>query len=177
MLRSTCAVLAFVAFLIPAPPDVDAVVFAKAFRAGQADRYNNRQVSGAGVSFHGPIKERVADGSTRLSLVVALGAIAPDGQLRPIRTWEEFVAAERARTTLAVALSGPDLPSVPAEPTALTFSGVFDGQVRTIMHPPQAAGSSDTGPCPGEGPRTSASESSFQCAPLLTGATATIARR
>jgi hypothetical protein len=180
MFRATCAVLGFVALVAPAPPDVDAVAFAKAFQSGQADQFKNKQVSGTGVSFHGPITERVADGSTRTSLVVTLGAVGADGRLTPLTSWDEFVAAERTRTTLVVALSGPKLPDVPAEPVTLTFSGVYDGQVRTIMRPPQAAaagGAAETGPCPGEGARDAASKAAFHCAPLLTGATATIAPR
>jgi hypothetical protein len=114
MFRATCAVLGFVALVAPAPPDVDAVAFAKAFQSGQADQFKNKQVSGTGVSFHGPITERVADGSTRTSLVVTLGAVGADGRLTPLTSWDEFVAAERTRTTLVVALSGPKLPDVPA---------------------------------------------------------------
>jgi hypothetical protein len=162
-------------------PDVDAVAFAKAFYAGQADQYKNRQVSGTGASFHGAIRERVADGSVRTSLVVTLGAAPAQGDLTLLKTWEEFVAAERARTTIAVALSGPDLPQVPAQPTGIRFSGVYDGQVRTIMRLPQAgesaaagAGARDSGPCPGEQARDAQAGASFYCAPLLTGATATI---
>ena len=176
MFRSTCAVLGLVALVAPMRPDVDAVAFAKAFKAGQADQYKNKQISGTGVSFHGPIKERVADGSTRTSIVVTLGAVAPEGALTPIKTWDEFVAAERARTTLVVALSGPNLPDVPPQPATLSFSGVYDGQRRTIMRPPQAAEGADSGPCPGEQARDAAA-GSFHCAPLLTGATATIASR
>src|SRR4029453_18153852 len=100
MLRSICAVLGFVALAAPVPPDVDVVALAKAFQAGQADQYKNRQVSGTGVSFHGAIKERIADGSTRTSLVVTLGASAADGSVTPIALWDDFVAAEGARKTL-----------------------------------------------------------------------------
>jgi hypothetical protein len=180
MIRATCAVLASFALLAPiaAPPDVDAVTFATAFKGGSADQYKNRQVSGSGLSVHGPISERIADGSTRTSLVVTLGAAAPDGRMNLIRTWDDFVAAERERRTLVVALSGPALPA-PAEqgPAALTFSGVYDGQVRTIMRVPQSADSTvaDAGPCPGEQPRqTGEARLTFYCAPLLTGATATV---
>ena len=72
MLRAICAVAGLLALAAPVRPDVDAVAFAKAFQAGQADQYKNRQVSGSGTSFHGPIKERIADGSVRTSLVVTL---------------------------------------------------------------------------------------------------------
>jgi len=176
MLRSICAVLGFVAFLAPRPPDVDAVAFVRAFNDHQADQYKNKQVSGTGVSFHPPGRERIADGSVRTTLVVTLGSFAADGQLTLLKKWDDFVAAETARTTLAIALSGPNLPDVTAEPARLTFSGVYDGQVRTIMRPPQAAvgGSSNDGPCPGEDARTTAVKSAFYCGPLLTGATATI---
>jgi hypothetical protein len=179
MIRTTCAVVGALAFLLPvAPPDVDAVTFALAFRAGNADRYKNMQVSGSGVSFHGAIRERIGDGSTRTSLVMTLGAATPDSKRTVIRTLDDFVAAERERTTLVVALSGPNLPVPPAQgPSMLDFSGVYDGQVRTIMRVPQAADSDvpDSGPCRGEQPRAAGdAKGSFHCAPLLTGATATI---
>lgn len=161
------------------PRDVDAVTFAQAFRAGDADRYRNTQISGTGTSFHGTVTERVADGTTRRSLVVTLGAAAPDGRVTLLNAWDDFVAAERARTTLAVALSGPDLPSVPSQPAGIKFSGVYDGQVRTIMRVPQAgdSASSDSGPCPGERAPQADVRASFYCAALLTGATASIVPR
>src|SRR4051812_12531031 len=98
MIRCACAIAGLVALFAPVPPDVDAVAFARAVKAGQAAPYMNRQVSGTGVSFHGPIKERIADGSTRTSLVVTLGAETTPGDLTLLKTWDEFVAAERART-------------------------------------------------------------------------------
>ena len=130
MIRVTCAVLMTLALPGPAgPPDVDAVTFALAFRAGSADRSKNRQVSGSGVSFHGGVSERVADGSTRTSLVITLGAAGPDGKPTLLRTWDDFVAAERERIALVVALSGPDLPRPSAQgPVTVAFSGVYDGQ-------------------------------------------------
>lgn len=174
MLRATCAVLGFAALLAPAQADVDAVTFATAFRAGNADQHKNRQIAGTGVSFHGAVKEKIADGSTRTSLVITLGAIARDGKVTPLKTWEEFVASERAGTTLVVALSGPALPELSTTgPTTVEFSGVYDGQVRTIMRPPQADTGSepaDAGPCPGERPVEGRGQ--FYCAPLLTGAVA-----
>jgi hypothetical protein len=177
MFRSTCAVLACVALLTPAQSDLDAVTFAQAFRRGTVDQYKNKQISGTGVSFHGAIKERIADGSTRTSLVITLGSQAADGTLSPVKTWEDFVAAERRGTTVVVALSGPDLPPPPgAGPATYEFSGVYDGQVRTVMRPPQAdIGSepADAGPCPGEQPIEGRGQ--FYCAPLLTGATAKLA--
>lgn len=65
---------------------------------------------------------------------------------------------------------------MPAQPTALRFSGVYDGQVRTIMRVPQAVGAAapDAGPCPGEQAHPPDERASFYCAALLTGATATI---
>src|SRR5262245_8529894 len=176
MLRSICAVLAVGALTLPSQTDIDAVAFAKAFKAGQADQFKNKRVAGSGMSFHGAIKERIADGSTRVSLVVTLGAApAADGPVAPILTWDEFTSAEGSRTTLVVALSGPDLPPVPAQPARITFAGVFDGQVRTIMRLPQPGDAApDSGPCPGE-QRAGGEAGAFYCAALLTGATATIA--
>jgi len=174
MLRAICALAALSLIAAPASPPVDAVAFATAFKAGQADQYKNTQVSGTGVSFHGAVKERVADGSTRTALVITLGAAPAGGPVAPILTWDEFTAAERSRTTLVVALSGPSLPVVPSRPAKITFSGVYDGQVRTIMRLPQPGDTGpDSGPCPGEQDARGAT-GAFYCAPLLTGATATI---
>ena len=175
MLRTSCAVLGLAVLFAPAQADIDAVTFATAFRAGSVDQYKNKQITGTGVSFHGAIKETIADGSTRTSLVMTLGSRTADGKLTPVKTWDEFVAAERAGTTIVVALSGPNLPAPPtAGPTTYEFSGVYDGQVRTVMRPPQAATGSepaDAGPCPGEQPVNAKGQ--FYCVPLLTGATAT----
>ena len=181
MVRATCAVV-LLGCLAPrpsplAPPDIDAVTFALAFTKGAADQYKNKQISGQGVSFHGAIAERIADGSTRTALVVTLGAAAADGKVTPIAVWENFVAAERDRSTIVVALSGPDLPTpVTGGPSTIQFSGVYDGQVRTIMRVPLASDSKspDSGPCPGEKPQQPAGGGSFHCAALLTGATARI---
>ena len=175
-MRISCAVLGAAILLAPAQPDVDATAFALAFRAGTADQYKNRQIRGTGVSFHGNITEKIADGTTRTSVVVTLGARSSDGTLTPVKTWDEFVASERAGTTVVLALSGPNLPAPPAAgPTTYEFTGVYDGQVRTVMRPPQAAGGSepaDAGPCPGEQPVNAKGQ--FYCVPLLTGASATV---
>jgi len=181
MIRATCAVLGCLTFLVavpsvPATSDVDAVTFALAFRARNADAYRNMQVAGAGMSFHGPIEEKLADATTRTSLVMTLGAEAEPGKLTLLKTWDDFVAAERARTTVVIALSGPNLPEGSARGEGTyDFSGVYDGQVRTVVRAPQAADSDvpDPGPCPGEQPRNEAA-GRFYCAPLLTAATASL---
>ena len=179
MIRAACAVLGTLLLAAPvAPPQsVDAVTFALAFRDGKADQYKNKQISGSGISFHGQIQERIGDGSTRTSLVMTLGSADPQGKLTVLKSWDEFVAAEKARTTLVVALSGPTLTATKSpEPVVYDFSGVYDGQVRTIMRVPQAgdAAGKDTGPCPGEAPRQGAPAGAFYCAPLLTGATVSV---
>ncbi len=176
MMRAICAVLGSLVFFLPASADVDAVTFVMAFRTGTADQYKNKQIAGTGISFHGAIKERIADGSMRTSLVITLGSDA-SGKINLLKTWDEFVGAERARTTLVVALSGPSLPEPPPSgPTAYDFTGVYDGQVRTIMRAPQASDSyvPDPGPCPGEEAANRDKPGRFYCAPLLTGATATL---
>jgi hypothetical protein len=179
MIRAACAVLGTLALLAPSlpPQDVDATAFALAFREGKADQYKNKRITGSGVSFHGAVKERIADGSTRTSLVITLGSVDPQAGLKPIKTWDDFVAAERARTTVVVALSGPNLPTpVSQEPSAYSFNGVYDGQVRTIMRVPQAADAPGADrPCPGEEPRpANQGAGAFYCAPLLTGATVSV---
>jgi hypothetical protein len=175
-MRAICAVLGYVLFL-QVSSDVDAVTFATAFRAGAADQYENRQITGTGVNFHGRVIERLADGSTRTSLVITLGSEVVDGKLQLIKTWEAFVEAERTRTTLVVALSGPNLPEQQgAKPTEYTFAGVYDGQMRTVPRAPQAADSDvpNIGPCAGEQGQKGEPAGLFYCAPLLTGATASI---
>ena len=179
MTRITCAVLGSLTLLapaaVPASSDVDAVPFAMAFRARAADQYKNKQISGTGMNFHGALPERLADGTTRTSLVITLGSELEPGKLNLLKTWDQFVEAERMRTTLVVALSGPDLPEPPASGHAsYDFSGVYDGQVRTVMRAPQSASSDvpDPGPCPGEHEQNREMPGRFYCAPLLTGATA-----
>jgi hypothetical protein len=178
MTRIACVLAGVVSLAVTGSrPEVDGLQFALAFRAGAAAQYRNQQVRGSGVNFHGAIMERIADGTTRPSLVITVGAVREGAAPALIKTWDEFVAAERARTTLAVALSGADLP-VPAAGTPQTyeFSGVYNGQVRTIMRVPAAADSPtpDSGPCKGEQPR--GSEGSFYCAPLLVSATAELVK-
>ena len=178
MTRIACLLAGVVALVSGGSrPDVDAVTFALAFRAGAADQYRNQQVRGSGVNFHGAITERIADGTTRSSLVITVGADRESALPTVIKAWDEFVAAERARTTLVVALSGADLP-VPAAGTPQTyeFSGVYNGQVRTIMRVPAAEDSTtpDTGPCKGEKPQGTGG--SFYCAPLLVSATAELVK-
>jgi hypothetical protein len=178
MTRIACVLIGMLA-LVPAgsPADLDAVVFLRAFRAGAADQYRNQRIRGSGLNFHGAISERIGDGTTRTSLVITVGAAVGDGGAPAlIKTWEDFVAAERARTTEVVALSGSDLPAPSGQaPQTYDFSGIFDGQVRTIMRVPQASDSTipDNGPCKGEQPRGTGG--SFYCAPLLVSATARIA--
>lgn len=177
MMRAICAVLASFVLLAPASSDVDAVTFVTAFRAGKADQYKETTVTGTGTNFHGTVLERIADGTSRPSLVITLGSELVDGKLQLLKTWNEFVEAERTRTTLVVALSGPDLPQQPSSaPTAYSFSGVYDGQVRTIPRAPQASDSDvpNIGPCAGEAGRNGEPAGIFYCAPLLTGATVTV---
>ena len=188
MYRTVCTLVALTVFVFSAPRPtlraaraVDAVSFALAFRAGKADTFKGEQISGVGTSFHGPIAERLADGSTRTSLVITLGATDPAdpaGKIRLIDTWDQFVAAERARATVLVALSGPHLPPPPTSaPVVYEFSGVYDGQMRTVPRAPHAEQIPGADrPCPGEQPRDGSSDGAFSCAPLLTGATATLHR-
>ena len=176
MIRTACVLAALVVLVAPRQAAVDAVTLAQAFRAGKADEYKNRRVTGTGINFHGAISERIADGTTRTSLVITLGSAREGSPPAPLRTWDEFIAAERARTTLVVALSGANLPPPTDNKAAQTyeFSGIYDGQVRTIA---RAGGSistaPDSGPCKGEQPQ-GVVEGTFYCAPLLVNATATI---
>ena len=183
VIRAAFAFAGILAALAPPQGTVDALALAQAFRAGNADQYKNRQVSGSGVNFHGAIQERTADGTTRTSLVITLASARPDTAAAAIRTWEEFVAAERAHTTLVVALSGANLPapSPGSGPQAYEFSGIYDGQVRTVLRLPLARDPSspmtpDMGPCKGESASAAQIDAqvSFYCAPLLVNATARI---
>jgi len=55
MIRTACVLAALVALAAPRQAAVDAVNLAQAFRAGKADEYKNRQVTGSGVNFHGAL--------------------------------------------------------------------------------------------------------------------------
>jgi len=176
MIRVTCVLVGVVALLAPRQGAVDAVALAQAFRDGTADQYKNRQVKGTGVNFHGAINERIADGTTRTSLVITLGSARKGPAPALIGTWDEFIAAERARTTLVVALSGANLPAPTTDKTPQTyeFSGIYDGQVRTIVRAGGAISTApDSGPCKGEQPQ-GGFEGTLHCAPLLVNATASV---
>src|SRR5262249_60719268 len=99
MIRAACAVLGAVALLSPAIPraDVDAVTFITAFRAGNADQYKTKQVSGTGVSFHGAITERLADDPTRTRLALSVGSGRQGGQLGLSRARDQVLAGETGR--------------------------------------------------------------------------------
>jgi hypothetical protein len=181
MIRVAVVLAAFTALLATSQASVDAITFVQAFRAGAADQFKNRIVSGTGMNFHGAINERLADGTTRSSLIVTIGSAREGGAPALIKTWDAFAEAERARTTLVVALSGVGLPVPPAGsgPQTYEFSGIYDGQVRTVLRLPQASADArepeDAGPCKGETPKADATTGvSFYCAPLLVNATAAI---
>jgi hypothetical protein len=129
------------------------------------------------MNFHGAVNERIADGTSRPWLVMTLGAEREGSTPAVLKNVDEFVNAERQRTTLVVALSGKDLPVPPsgAGPQRYEFSGIYDGQVRTIIRAPQALNGvkDDPGPCKGEHALDGV-QGSFYCAPLLVNATATI---
>jgi hypothetical protein len=185
VIRGAFLFAAVLAVVAPPQSTADPVSLAQAFRAGNTDQYKNRQVKGTGVNFHGALTERLADGTTRTSLVITVGSAPDNSTAVPIRTWQEFVAAERAHTTLVVALSGANLPPPPsgAGPQVYEFSGIYDGQVRTVLRLPLPPSKDtalpppvDMGPCKGESaaPAQIDAQVSFYCAPLLVNATATI---
>lgn len=175
MFRTAVTVAGLVMLVALAQQPVDATQFVQAFRDRTADQFKNRRIAGTGVNFHGVVSERAADGTTRTSLVITIGRVVTGAPPTLIKTIDEFIAAERARATLVVALSGSDLPA-PTGTTSQTyeFSGIYDGQVRTIL---RAGGSistaPDAGPCKGEEPPRGF-EGTFYCAPLLVNATAAI---
>lgn len=106
---------------------VDAAAFALAVHQGRAQEYKGRIVSGEGLDFHGSWP----------SLDLTVGSAAVDGQPKPLATWEEFLDAQRARTTLIVALNVAGFtrtswPKRGTTPAAYGFSGVFNGTMKTI---------------------------------------------
>ena len=177
MIRSACLLTALVALVVPPQTSVDALVLVQAFRAGSADQYKNRVIAGTGMNFHGAVNERIADGTSRPWLVMTLGAEREGASPAVLKNFDEFVSAERNRTTLVIALSGVNLPVPPAGlgPQRYEFSGIYEGQVRTIIRVPQALNGvkDDPGPCKGEHALDGV-QGSFYCAPLLVNATATI---
>lgn len=177
MIRTACVLTALVALVVSPQAAVDPVSFIQAFRAGAAEQFKNRVIAGTGMNFHGAVNERIADGTSRPWLVMTLGAEREGASPVILKTFDEFVKAERERTTLVVALSGRDLPVPPpgAGPQPYEFSGIYDGQVRTIIRAPQALNGvkDDPGPCKGERALDGV-QGSFYCAPLLVNATARI---
>ena len=150
----------------PQTDTVDAAVFLLAFRDGHADQYKGKTIAGSGLDFSGS--------SPRLTLTV--GAAGKDPQPAAVTTWDQFHAAQDARTTLIVALDAAAFhrtswPRVGQPPDTYTFSGVFKGTTMTVPRMGSRSGAPDTGPCEtpepanqirvGNGPRTR------HCVPVL----------
>jgi hypothetical protein len=152
---------------LPMSDTVDAATFLLAFRAGQADQYKGKTVTGSGLDFNGA--------SPRLVLTV--GAESADKGAAPVTTWDQFLAAQNARTTLIIALDAPDFkrtswPRRGQKPDEYTFSGVFNGKTMTASRPGSGP---DSGPCetpPANQIRVSSGPTTYHCVPQLDSATA-----
>jgi hypothetical protein len=153
---------------VPTKDTVDAATFLLAFRAGQADQYKGKTVTGSGLDFNGSAPQ----------LALTVGAEGADKGAAPVTTWDQFLAAENARTTLIIALDAADFkrtswPRRGQTPDAYTFSGVFNGKTMTASRPGSGP---DSGPCETAPPpnqiRVSSGPRTYHCIPLLDSATA-----
>jgi len=142
---------------------VDAATFAAAVLQGRGDEYKGRTISGIGADFHGS--------SPSLELTVGSAADEPP---KAISTWDEFIAAQRARTTLVVSLkvAGFQRTSWPKRgtpPALYEFTGVFNGTMKTIPRMGVPSDPHDSGPCPGSQPTAGLSSGpmSRHCVPVL----------
>jgi len=73
---------------------VDAATFALAVQQGRGDEYKGRIIAGTGADFHGSAP----------SLERTVGSAVADRKPKPVTTWDDFVAAQRARSTLVLSL-------------------------------------------------------------------------
>ena len=85
--------------------------------------------------------------------LITVGAAADDKQVTPVTTWVQLTDAQNARTTLQVMISVADFDptSMSADrqrPNQYSFSGVYNGRMRTTQRPEAPNGLPDTGPCP-----------------------------
>jgi hypothetical protein len=150
---------------------VDAATFALAFQQGRGEQFKGRVIRGVGLDFHGGMP----------FLIVTVGAVGSDQTPRVIKTWDEFVAAQNARTTLVLVLKAPSYqrtswPRMGQPPAEVIFQGTFAGETMTVPRMGAQTMAPDSGPCPGENlgpggfvgsgvPRT------FQCVPVLNNVT------
>ena len=141
------SLLSFAVSSVPraAPQEsVDAATFALAFRAGKADQYKGRTIAGSGLQF----------GQFYPGVLVTIGAAGDDGRVTPITTRDQLTAANNARATLQILVTGADVQPTPPrgaaayEPVAYTFTGVYNGHMRTAMRPRTPDDAPDTGVCP-----------------------------
>ena len=121
---------------------VDAAMFLTAFRSGTADQFKGRTIAGTGLAF-----------GMSMPVLITVGAAADDKQVTPVTTWDQLTAAQNARTTLQVMISVADFDptSMSADrqrPNQYSFSGVYNGRMRTTQRPEAPNGLPDTGPCP-----------------------------
>ena len=150
---------------------VDAATFLLAFRDGKADQFKGRTVTGSGRDFTGS--------APKLNLVV--GAAGDGASTTPVTTWDQFRAAQDARTTLLIALDAASFkrttwPKREQPVDEYTFSGVFRGVSVTVPRTGSTSAAPDSGPCGGSLPPNVAvignsGTKTFHCIPVLEEAT------
>ena len=114
----------------PVQSTVDVMAFITAFESGTAKKYVGTIVRGSGQNFHGmsaaPLK---AGQPQQFAQTVTLGAMTPARKIAPIATKDEFLAAERDERTLALWLTGPEVPrgAMTDLPQPINFIGLYSG--------------------------------------------------
>ena len=114
----------------PIQATVDVMTFITAFQSGNARKYVGTIVRGTGQNFHGLSAAPLKPGQPRqYAQTVTLGAMTPDHKIKQLATKDEFLAAERDERTLALWLTGPDVPrgATTDLPQPINFIGLYSG--------------------------------------------------
>ena len=167
----------------PIQATVDVVTFITAFQSGNARKYVGTVVRGSGQNFHGMSAAPLRPGQPQqFAQTVTLGARTPDRKIQPLATKDEFLAAERDERTLALWLTGPDVPrgATADLPQPINFLGLYNGNGKWMprTQPHEKFERSNPGAvCLGEPPLAMAQAGTqqvmvraFYCVPVLENA-------
>jgi len=167
----------------PSQATVDVMTFMTAFQSGAAKKYVGSIVRGSGQNFHGLSVTPVKPGAPRqYAQTVTLGAMAPDHKIAPITTQDQFLASERNERTVAIWLTGPEVPRGATDnlPQPIDFVGLYNGNGKWMprRQPHDQFERSNPGNvCVGEPPvamgvvgRAGALVRAFYCVPVLENA-------
>ena len=113
--------------------EVDLQTFLTAHRDGKADQYKTFLVKGVGLNCNGDTKIEYADGREEVFFILSPFAVHAGGKIEPVGSFKEYIEASlKKQRVLQIVLYGKDLKPYPRSDKELHFSGVFQGEYKSV---------------------------------------------